>query len=83
MMLHPVGGRRQPDAGIQHILELDHPTYTPIHLYTYTCPLGNGRGGWESPHAPGIHQLATGGIHHQVVVSEEINPQDGELNLRQ
>jgi hypothetical protein len=36
MMLHPVGGRQQPDAGIQHILELDqqlvegwrHPTYT-------------------------------------------------------
>jgi hypothetical protein len=90
MVLHPVGGRRQSAAGIQNVLVVYQQLAERRRRAADTrknppaaIPPGHRGSRWESPQGPRIDQLAGGGIHHQVVVSEKIYPQDGELHVRQ
>jgi hypothetical protein len=88
-MLHPVGGRRQPTAGVQDILEVDQQLakqwwrLSNARENTLATPtLRIRRNRRKHSHGPGIHQLAAGGVHYQVEMAEKIYPQDGKTHIR-
>ncbi len=91
VVFHLGSGRRQLAAGVQHILKFDQQLgegwQYAANAQKNAAPaprlLGLGGGSWECPHAPCIDQLPANCINHQVVMLQEISPQDRELHVRE